>query len=361
MSWIGNNQLNVPFGTPFTTSQGGMPGQQPASLPALMQSDALGASPSYGGASLGSLGGGFEPDSAGSLSGIMSGFSNLVNTLFGQVASLFGSNAGSTQTPGAGTQWSPSQVPASNERMFQSASMSSWGDPHDSFDGTTSDGQNVGQSWDNMRSHADLLDSNSFSGGYQVSTQVTAPNQNGVTMNQSASVTTGNGSGVVTMNANGQYQITSNGQSVALQSGQTAQLGGGASVTLNSDGSLTVADQNGQGGSISTTLRSNGQGGVDVKAQASGVDLGGYLVNHSDGAGHGPQRPNPWPSPWPGPHQLQPYPQQYQSQPYEPYQAQPPQQLQQPPMWMQPSPQQQQQQPPSANGIGWPEVDQILD
>lgn len=42
------------------------------------------------------------------------------------------------------------------------------------------------------------------------------------------------------------------------------------------------ASSSGRGGSIETTLRHNGAGGVDVENEASRVDLGGYLVDRTN-------------------------------------------------------------------------------
>jgi hypothetical protein len=81
--------------------------------------------------------------------------------------------------------------------------------------------------------------------------------------------------------------VTSYVRNVQLQQGQAVSLGGGESVTLNADGSLTVADTNANGGSIQTSLKADGAGGVDVTNQASDVDLGGYLVNRGQGQGPG--------------------------------------------------------------------------
>jgi hypothetical protein len=86
----------------------------------------------------------------------------------------------------------------------------------------------------------------------------------------------------VTLAANGSFSVTQNGQAVSLSQGQTASLGPNETVTLGTDGSLRIADTNQSGGSIVTTLTSNGTG-VDVNASATGVDLGGYLVNRTDG------------------------------------------------------------------------------
>ncbi len=300
MSWIGNNLLNSPYSSlpaqPAETAPGQGAGSG-AALPARVQSDAMIAgfpgAGVYGGSGSASFGG----DGGSGLSSLMAGFTSYVNNLFNQIAAWYGSgssagsaNPGQNPAPGGNPpQCGPSggsgqcQAPfGTQETYFSNATASSWGDPHDTFNGTNASGQTMKGSWDNMHSHADLLDSNSFAGGYRVSTQVTPPNAQGVTMNQSASIATASGNTLVSLNASGQYQITSYGNNVTLQPGQTAQLGGGESVTLNGDGSLTVSDTNASGGQISTTLKTNGNGGVDVNAQASGVDLGGYLVSRGD-------------------------------------------------------------------------------
>jgi hypothetical protein len=171
---------------------------------------------------------------------------------------------------------------AGGEQQYANASASSNGDPHLSFTGTAQNGTSADQHWDSMASHSDLLDSDSFNGGYRVSTQTTAPNANGVTYNQSASVTTRNGETCVSLDNAGNATIDRNGNVTSIADGQRLSLGNGEFVSRANDGSLTVGDGNAQGGSISTTLKENGQG-VDVSTQASNVDLGGYLVN-----GNGP-------------------------------------------------------------------------
>jgi hypothetical protein len=184
-------------------------------------------------------------------------------------------------TPGSGSPGQP-------QTFFSSATAHSTGDPHDGFDGTTGGGTNISDSWNDMNARPDLLRSDSFAGGYHVSTTSTAPQANGVTYNQSATVSTDGGRTNVTMNAGGSYSVTENGRSVALTQGQAVSLDGSETVTLNADGSLTVNDVNDRGGSISTTLASNGSG-VDVNASASNVNLGGYLVGHTDAG----DRPSP--------------------------------------------------------------------
>jgi hypothetical protein len=222
----------------------------------------------YGGSSSGSTG-------LGGFSGIMNGFMNLLSSALSSLGSLFGS--GSTSTP-VTTPPSGGSLP---ETMYANATASSVGDPHDTFSGATAQGQNVSQHWDDMNAHHDLLSSDAFVGGYRISTTATTPNANGVTYNASATIATDGGATAVTMNANGSYRVTENGQSVALQQGAAVPIDATESVTLNADGSLTVADANATGGTLTTTLKSNGDGGVDVNARATNVDLGGYLADRS--------------------------------------------------------------------------------
>jgi hypothetical protein len=183
------------------------------------------------------------------------------------------------------------------ENYFTSASASSTGDPHDAFNGTSASGANVNDKWDSMQSHGDLLNSNSFFGGYQVSTTTTAPNAQGITYNSSATVTTNGGNTSVTMNQGGSYTVTENGQNVTLTQGQATQIGRGESVTLNADNSLTITDTNHQGGTLTTTLSNNGNG-IDVNASGSNVDLGGYLVNKTENAANPAQAQGGTYEPW---------------------------------------------------------------
>jgi hypothetical protein len=172
----------------------------------------------------------------------------------------------------------------SGDQYFQNANGGSVGDPHLSFNGNT---------WNSMQSQPDLLDSNSFSGGYQISTQATAPNAHGVTYNESASISSGYGLTSVTLDTSGAVTITQDGSNLAIAPGQTLQLGNGESVTQNQNGSLLVSDSNGFGGSITTTLSLNGNG-VDVQTSASNVDLGGALVTGSNtGQPASPSEPRP--------------------------------------------------------------------
>lgn len=167
---------------------------------------------------------------------------------------------------------------ASAEPVYANATASSTGDPHLAFDATNANGQRANARYDSMSSHDDLLHSRSFAGGYRVSTAVTAPQQNGVTYNQSATVTTDFGDTSVTLDKSGTATIVSHGQQLSIAGGQSIDLGNGETVTRNADGSLAVDDRSRRGGSIVTTLRSNGQG-VDVNVQAHDVALGGDLAS----------------------------------------------------------------------------------
>lgn len=204
-------------------------------------------------------------------SNLMSGFIAGLQNMLTSLAQQFGLAGGTNSASSGGGQ-----------RFFNTASTSSTGDPHETFDGVAANGTKVNGKWDSMQSHPDLLDSDSFGGGYHVSTIATTPGANGVTMNDSAAIATDNGATTVSMTKDGSYAVSSYGQNVTLQQGQTASLGFGESVTLNADHSLTKTDANAAGGSLSTTLRSNGQGGVDVSSSAKNVDLGGYLVDRND-------------------------------------------------------------------------------
>ncbi len=159
--------------------------------------------------------------------------------------------------------------PYGGEQFYPNATGGSQGDPHLSFNGNT---------WNNMTSQPNLLNSNSIPGGFQISTQVTPPGANGVTYNQCATIALNGGATTVSMNGQGQSTIQEYGQTIPLSPGQSMTLGNGESVTCNQSGSLTVLASNGQGGQISTTLTRQGPG-VNVGVTAQNVDLGGTLVN----------------------------------------------------------------------------------
>ena len=216
----------------------------------------------------------------GSLQGMFGPLMGLLQQLMQMLQSIAGYGCenpyGSIGAPPNGNGCSPytgSCPPFGNERFFQNAAGSSEGDPHLSFNGSK---------WNNMASQPDLLNSNSFAGGFRISTQVTPPNAKGVTWNQSATVALDNGATTVSMNDNGQASITNDGRSVDITRGQTLQLGNGDSVTYEQNGSLRVTAQNQYGGRIETTLAPDGKG-VNVDVSAHDVDLGGALVNGYEG------------------------------------------------------------------------------
>jgi hypothetical protein len=244
----------------------------------------------------------------GSLMGVLQQLMQMLQSLMG-----YGCNqqSGSGACPPYGSGGCPPYgsgncPPNGNEQYFQSATGASDGDPHLSFNGAK---------WNNMSSQPNLLNSDSFSGGFQISTQVTQPNSGGHTWNQSATVSLNNGATTVSMNGNGEASITSYGQSISIARGQTVQLGDGESVTSEENGALRVTAQNGFGGQIETTLTGQGKG-VNVDVTAHDVDLGGSLVNGYEQRQPGPspvpisgpistpiQIPNPVPTPIPYPYQ----------------------------------------------------------
>jgi hypothetical protein len=218
---------------------------------------------------------------SGSLQGLFGPLMGILQQLMQMLQSLMGYGCNAPY----GTGGCP--PPYGSERYFQNATGSSDGDPHLSFNGAK---------WNNMASQPDLLGSNSFPGGFQISTQVTPPNDKGVTWNQSATVSLNNGTTTIGMNDNGEASITSFGQSISIQRGQTLQLGDGDSVTYDENGSLRVIAQNGTGGRIETTLAPDGKG-VNVEVTAHDVDLGGALVNGPAAAPAPPPIPAPYPVP----------------------------------------------------------------
>jgi len=232
-----------------------------------------------------------------SFSSMFAPFFTAMGSLFSQMSQMFsGSNATQNSGPNLGNctqqsspgncgqpgqaQWQNSQ-PGNSGQMFQNATASSNGDPHLAFNGTDANGS-VSDHWDNMNNHGDLLDSNSFRGGYRVSTQETQPSASGVTYNQAATVSMSDGRSRVSLDNNGNATFLRNGNAQTIQDGQSFNLGRGESVTRNNDGTLVVSARNAQGGTIATTLHDNGPG-VDINVQANNVDLGGYMVNTAEG------------------------------------------------------------------------------
>jgi hypothetical protein len=216
----------------------------------------------------------------GSLLGMLG---SLLQQLGSYLAQLTGANGGS----GSGNGYGGYGGSAGATQYAQNATLSSTGDPHLAETGTIASGgttSNVNAHFESMTSHADLVSTGDVRGGYQVSTTVTAPNANGVTFNQSATVTTAGGNDAVTMTNAGDVSITQFGRTTTLAPGASMQLTNGATVSRAADGSLTIAEANGNGGSISTVLRQNGPG-VDVTTTAAGLRVGGDIVNGNAAGG----------------------------------------------------------------------------
>jgi len=192
-------------------------------------------------------------DAAGGLNAILSQIMNLLQ----QLMSALGGGA---------------------QPFFNTAQGSSQGDPHLAFDGTTGGGAQQTR-FDSMDDHPDLLDSNSFRGGFRIATAVTQPDANGVTWNRRAAVTTNFGATQVSLDNLGDARVMRNGQSTILSAGQSLRLGPRESVVRNADGSVVISDRNESGGTITTTLRDS-EPGVDVSVSAQAVQLGGDLVRH---------------------------------------------------------------------------------
>jgi hypothetical protein len=223
---------------------------------------------------------------------IMGLMGQLLSSVLGSVSGYGGLPGTSNGAPGVGTTPTQPNAPGGTQQRFADVDISSTGDPHLAETGTRetpSGTQTVDEHFDSMTGHDDLVSSRAIAGGYRVSTTVTQPNANGVTYNDSATVQANFGSDSVSMQHDGSFAITSGGQSVALAKGQTVTLAGGETVAENGDGSLVVSASNQQGGTIATTLRSNGSG-VDVTTHAHELAVGGDVVHH--GQKHHGHRPH---------------------------------------------------------------------
>jgi hypothetical protein len=224
----------------------------------------------------------FEQQALGTIGAATQTALNPIGSLLSTLGSLLSQLAGSLSGAGSPPQSCPPQTGPLQpwqqpQQFFQNATGASVGDPHLSFDGTNAYGASSDAKWNSMVSHNNLLDSNSFAGGYRVSTETGQPNANGVTVNQSAAVTTDGGATRVSLDADGTASIYANGTTTSIADGQQLNLGNGETVTRTDNGLLIVRDSNGRGGEIATTLSSNGKY-VNVSAEARNVDLGGYLV-----------------------------------------------------------------------------------
>jgi|GEM_PF-1094785 len=240
---------------------------------------------SEGGGIFGSLAG-QNGNGGAPVPGPLASISSLLMQLIGMLGALLN---------GGGMPSGPGTPPGGQENYFSSAGGASTGDPHLSFSGQSASGT-YGGKWDSMAAHSDLLDSDSVPGGFAISTTPTSPNAQGITYNASASITTNGGSTVLTYGADGSATISQNGTTNALARGQNLSLPG-EEISWNADGSLSVNVDDGNGGDIATTLSRNGQG-VDVRANAQNVDLGGDLVA---GATQNPPQPIGAPIPVPPP------------------------------------------------------------
>lgn len=207
------------------------------------------------------------------LAGIFSAAQSWINNLASQLSSSF------SGTPSMPAPAAPSAA-SDPTQTLQDGHLSSVGDPHLGVTGTDPYGNAVDSHFDSMVSHVDLIDTNDFGDGLQISTRVTQPQgPNGATTNASATATMNGGNDAVTMRKDGTVSIRSNGQAVALAPGESALLSGGERVTRNSDGSLSLYESNGAGKTMQTTFSANGSG-VDVNSDVhGGVTLGGDLVN----------------------------------------------------------------------------------
>jgi hypothetical protein len=214
--------------------------------------------------------------SNGSIAGILTG-------LVGLLQQLVGSFLSQNQTQPQSQQQQRCAAGGQQQR-FENVDVSSTGDPHLAAVGTREGpggGGAVDAHWDSMTSQNDLVHSTQIDGGYRVSTAVTQPGANGVTWNQSATVHANFDQDAVTVNRDGSFAIFDNGNEVRLGKGESAALSGGETVSENQDGSLLVSARSATGGTIATTLRSNGQG-VDVTTHAHEIAVGGDAIAHAD-------------------------------------------------------------------------------
>jgi hypothetical protein len=189
---------------------------------------------------------------------------------------------------------------------FTSFTGSDCGDPHLADSYTTQSGVTGSQKWDSMSGISDLLSGSQF-GGFQYSTGVTTPSQNGVTLNDEFNAQFGNGS-TIDMNTSGAPEININGTAQQMQVGQTYQIDGSTSATW--DGSKLTISQS-QGNSSLTTTVANDSGHLDINCSGQGDQLSGALTgnqapanpvpfapqhhhhHHHDGDGDGGSNPDP--------------------------------------------------------------------
>ncbi|MBD5654545.1 MAG: hypothetical protein IAI50_05115 [Candidatus Eremiobacteraeota bacterium] len=169
MSVINNNGLVPVFapagglGAPApANAQGSAPGFPPS-----VRTDNIEAMPYQASAqdSYGPEPGDGYDQNTGGFGGVYNQLLGSISNLFSNLGSMFGyaSNSGTSATGQA-----PTRSGGQGQKFFTTASASSVGDPHESFNGTTAAGTSIDQKWNSMISHPNLLDSNSFDGGYRV-------------------------------------------------------------------------------------------------------------------------------------------------------------------------------------------------
>jgi hypothetical protein len=224
----------------------------------------------------------------GMLAQIMSMLQQLAGSIGGTAASPYASSPyGASPYASAPQAAPPWGGPQPGTATFANATLSSTGDPHLALTGTEQSANGtttaVNDHYDDMAAQGDLLSTRDFGDGFRVSTTATQPNASGVTYNASATATMDHGRERVTMGPGGAVSVTDDGNAVNLSAGQSITLAGGEVVSENTSGAVSIAEQNAQGQSLTTTFSNNGSG-VDVNATASGdVTLGGALVRHATG------------------------------------------------------------------------------
>lgn len=276
MSWINGNGFIPNDGpnasvAPWALPSAGASGAFPAGSPGYFGyggSAADGVRPAWfgGSASSGATSG---PVSSDGLAGILAQLAGAVQQSIAKLSALLGGATAANASSSGGSA------------SFQNVALASAGDPHLSVSGTelNANGSTAGVSshFDSMTGHDDLFSTRDFGDGFRVSTTVTQPSANGVTMNASATATMDGGLETVSMNNAGTVAVTDHGQSVALAPGGSVTLSGGQQVSESAAGAVSIAES-GFGASLTTTFAQNGGGGVDVTATGQNVTLSGALI-----------------------------------------------------------------------------------
>ena len=227
----------------------------------------------------------YSANATSTTNGMLGQIIALLQQLTGSIGSAFGGTSSYGEQPSYGGQPSYGTASPPGTATFANATLSSTGDPHLAVTGSMTNANGtttqVNDHYDSMSAQRDLLSSDDFGDALRVSTTATTPNANGVTYNASASATMDHGRERVTMGPGGSVSVTADGNAVALAAGGSVTLAGGEVVSENSSGAVSIAEQNANGESLTTTFANNGSG-VDVTATAAGgVRLGGSLVRHA--------------------------------------------------------------------------------